>query len=144
MLAIYDKYNVRKIVTGLMTKYYENSLRNIDSIDVPEERKQVSNLNSFLSENLSGIKLVQTFNQEESKKEEFAKTNKKLFDAKMFIMFVFSIYRPLISFMYYTSIAITLPELIGEYYKRGRTFFLDKIESLNEGNSTNYLYVSNV
>ena len=41
VLAIYDKYNVRKIVTGLMTKYYENSLRNIDSIDVPEERKQV-------------------------------------------------------------------------------------------------------
>ncbi len=41
VLAIYDKYNVRNIVTGLMTKYYENSLRNIDSIDVPEERKQV-------------------------------------------------------------------------------------------------------
>lgn len=41
VLTIYDKYNVRGIVTDLMTKYYENSLKNLDSIEVSEERKQV-------------------------------------------------------------------------------------------------------
>lgn len=41
VLAIYDKYNVRGIVTDLMTKYYEDSLKNLDSIKVSEDRKQV-------------------------------------------------------------------------------------------------------
>ena len=41
VLAIYDIYNVRGIVTDLMTKYYEDSLKNLDSIEVSEERKQV-------------------------------------------------------------------------------------------------------
>ena len=41
VLAIYDKYNVRSIVTDLMTKYYEDSLKNLDSIEVSEDRKQV-------------------------------------------------------------------------------------------------------
>ena len=41
ILNIYDKYNVRNIVTDLMTKYYEDSLKNLDEIDVPEERKQI-------------------------------------------------------------------------------------------------------
>ena len=38
-----------------------------------------------------------------------------------------------------TSIALTTPELIGHYYKYGRTFFLDKIET-----ETDVLRVSNV
>ena len=41
VLAIYDKYNVRSIVTDLMTKYYEDSLKNLESIEVSEDRKQV-------------------------------------------------------------------------------------------------------
>lgn len=41
VLAIYDKYNVRGIVTDLMTKYYEDSLKNLDGIEVSEDRKQV-------------------------------------------------------------------------------------------------------
>jgi geranylgeranyl diphosphate synthase type II len=41
VLNIYDKYNVRNIVTDLMTKYYEDSLKNLDEVNVPEERKQV-------------------------------------------------------------------------------------------------------
>ena len=41
VLEIFDKYNVRQIVTDVMTKYYENSLRHLDSIALPEERKTV-------------------------------------------------------------------------------------------------------
>lgn len=41
VLNIYDKYNVKNIVTELMTKYYQDSLQNLDDIDVPEEKKQI-------------------------------------------------------------------------------------------------------
>ena len=71
-----------------------------------EERKQVSNLNSFLSENLSGVKITQIFNQEENKSKEFETTNKSLLKAKKFVMLVFSIYRPSISLLYFTSVAL--------------------------------------
>ena len=41
ILNIYDKYNVKNIVTKLMTEYYENSLQNLNEIDIEEERKQI-------------------------------------------------------------------------------------------------------
>ena len=50
--------------------------RHFSKIAFSEERKQLSNLNSFLSENLSGMKTIQIFNQEANKKKEFDKTNK--------------------------------------------------------------------
>lgn len=45
-----------------------------------------------------------------------------------------------------TSISLTVPELIGHYYKRGRPFFLDKIESVGKqtGNEESYLLISTV
>ena len=45
-----------------------------------------------------------------------------------------------------TSISLTVPELIGHYYKRGRPFFLDKIESLRteQGEEQDYLLISTV
>ena len=41
VLNIYDKYDVKNIVTKLMTEYYESSLQNLNEILVPEERKQI-------------------------------------------------------------------------------------------------------
>ena len=41
VLDIYAKYDVRNIVTNLMTEYYENSLENLEDIDIPEDRKQI-------------------------------------------------------------------------------------------------------
>lgn len=41
VLDIFAKYNVRDIVTNVMTNYYENSLKHLDAIDVPEEKKAV-------------------------------------------------------------------------------------------------------
>lgn len=45
-----------------------------------------------------------------------------------------------------TSISLTIPELVGHYYKRGRPFFLDKVESLRAefGRDECYLLISNV
>ncbi|MBR2051930.1 MAG: polyprenyl synthetase family protein [Bacteroidales bacterium] len=41
VLNIYDKYDVKNIVTELMTKYYHESLKNLDDIDLPEEKKLI-------------------------------------------------------------------------------------------------------
>ena len=41
VLDIFAKYNVRAIVTDVMTQYYENSLKHLDKITVPEENKVV-------------------------------------------------------------------------------------------------------
>lgn len=41
VLNIYAKYNVKDIVTKLMTEYYENSIQNLNNIDLPEERKKI-------------------------------------------------------------------------------------------------------
>jgi len=80
--------------------------RHYSKIAFREERKQISNLNSFLSENLSGMKITQVFNQEERKYREFTNTNNALFNAKKKVMYVFAYYRPTISFLYYAAIAM--------------------------------------
>ena len=41
VLNIYDKYDVKNIVTELMTKYYHDSLKNLDEIDAAEEKKLI-------------------------------------------------------------------------------------------------------
>lgn len=40
-LKIYEKYDVKNVVENLMSKYYEDSLNNLDEIDLPEERKLI-------------------------------------------------------------------------------------------------------
>lgn len=40
VLNIYSKYDVKNIVTKLMTEYYEQSLQHLDNIDLPTERKE--------------------------------------------------------------------------------------------------------
>ena len=61
-------------------------------------------LNTFLSENLSGMKIIQIFNREERKQGEFEERNRKLGRAKSAQIFVFGIFRPTMYLMYYASI----------------------------------------
>ncbi len=71
------------------------------------ERKMVSNLNTFLSENLSGVKITQIFNQEKRKSSEFSQKNSALRKQRYKVVSLFAFYRPFISFMYYGAIALT-------------------------------------
>ena len=43
-----------------------------------KERAAISEMNSFLSENLAGIKLTQIFNQEKTKEEQFNIRNEEI------------------------------------------------------------------
>lgn len=67
-----------------------------------------TDINTFLSENLSGMKIIQIFNREERKKEEFDKKNAELGKAKQGEMFVFSIFQPLIYMLYISSVLCLL------------------------------------
>ena len=71
-------------------------------------RTNVSSMNAFLSENISGIKITQVFNQEEKKYEQFKENNKRLEKSLIKQIFVFGVFRPLIYVMYILSVAIVL------------------------------------
>jgi len=55
-----------------------------------------TDINTYLSENLSGIKITQIFNREEQKMKEFLEKSYKLRRAKKNQMFVFGIFRPMV------------------------------------------------
>ncbi len=82
-----------------------------------KERTYVSDINTFLSENLSGMKIIQIFNQQKRKDEEFMEKNNRLRKARYSVTLAFGIYRPLISLIYYGAMALTF--YLG--YKYGNT-----------------------
>ena len=67
-----------------------------------------TDINTFLSENLSGMKITQIFNREEKKAEEFSDRNRRLFSARREQIFVFAIFRPLVYMLYITSVMFLL------------------------------------
>ena len=72
-----------------------------------EERQYISDLNTFLNENLSGMKIIQIFNQEKRKHKQFNVMNENLRKTRYKVLLAFGIYRPLISFIYFLAIATT-------------------------------------
>lgn len=69
-------------------------------------RNTFSRMNSFLSENLSGMDTIQIFNQQERKYNEFTNISKKLKQTDLDALKVFSVYRPLIYFIYIMTILV--------------------------------------
>ena len=71
-----------------------------------DERKRLSDLNAFLNENLSGMKITQIFNREEKKAEEFDEKNNSHRRSVFRIVIGFGIYRPFVTFVYVATIAL--------------------------------------
>ena len=63
-----------------------------------------TDINTFLSENLSGMKITQVFNREERKAAEFEEKNRRLGTAKHREIFVFGIFRPMVYMLYISSV----------------------------------------
>ena len=63
-----------------------------------------TDINTFLSENLSGMKVIQIFNREEQKKAEFGEKNRRLGKAKESQIFVFGVFRPVVYMLYISSV----------------------------------------
>lgn len=70
-------------------------------------RKNFSIMNAFLNENISGMKITQIFNQENRKKKEFEELNQNIINSRIRDVKIFSIYRPMMSFLYFTAIGFT-------------------------------------
>ncbi len=63
-----------------------------------------TDINTFLSENLSGMKIIQIFNREAHKKDEFDGKNTALGKAKRDQIFVFGVFRPVVYMLYIASV----------------------------------------
>ena len=72
-----------------------------------KERQYISDLNTFLNENLSGMKLIQIFNRQTKKDDEFLQKNENLRKSRYAVVLAFGIYRPFITLLYISSIAVT-------------------------------------
>jgi len=98
-----------------------------------------TDINTFLSENLSGMKIIQIFNREERKGEEFAAKNRALGKAKQREIFVFGIFRPMV-YMLYISSVLCLLYLGGRGYIRDVSFLGQTITAGTV--VTFYMYIS--
>ncbi|MCK0130606.1 ABC transporter ATP-binding protein/permease [Flavobacteriaceae bacterium F08102] len=62
-------------------------------------RNQVSNLNTFVQERLSGMKIVQLFSREKTEYESFVEINKKHQDAHIRTVWYYSIFFPIVEIL---------------------------------------------
>ena len=69
-------------------------------------KNATTDINTYLSENLSGIKVTQIFNQEERKLKEFEERNETLCKAKYGQIGVFSVFRPTVYMLYVLNILL--------------------------------------
>ena len=72
-----------------------------------KERQYISDLNTFLNENLSGMEIIQIFKQQERKNNEFIEKNEKLRKQRYKLNIAYAMYRPFITFLYFAAVAIT-------------------------------------
>lgn len=111
-------------------------------------RTRLTDLNTFLSENLSGMRIIQLFGREERKFEEFNDKNYKYYRAFYREMLVFAIFRPLIYILSVLSLMLVLGlgsrDVLSEIIPIGTLYifaqyiqsFFDPIQELAEQFST--------
>ncbi|WP_276947829.1 ABC transporter ATP-binding protein [Acetatifactor muris] len=111
-------------------------------------RTRLTDVNTFLSENISGMRIIQIFGREKRKYEEFNDKNYKLFRAGYREMMVFAIFRPLIYILSIISLMIVLgvgsSEVMGNVISIGTLYifaqyiqsFFEPIQELAEQFST--------
>ena len=98
-------------------------------------RGSVSNINAYLNENLSGMKVIQIFNQEEKKKLEFKEKNDELKKNYIKQILIFGVFRPVIYFLYLVTRIIVL--FRGVYLIRDKRLSITSVVSF-------YNYISNL
>lgn len=87
-----------------------------------------TDINTYLSENLSGIKITQIFNRENAKLKDFVEKSNALGRAKQEQILVFGIFRPLVYMLYVSSI-LCLLYLSGRGYLEKQVFMGQVITS---------------
>lgn len=98
-----------------------------------------TDINTYLSENLSGIKITQIFNKEGKKNKDFLAKSASLRKAKQKQIFVFGVFRPMV-YMLYISSVLCLLYLGGRGYIK-ETVFMGQMVTANIL-VTFYMYIS--
>lgn len=91
-------------IIGVLTYVFKTLSRKIHR----KIRTKISALNTFLSENISGMRLIQIFANEEMKYHEFMDKSQDLYRANIQQLTVFAIFRPMIYFLSQVALAIVL------------------------------------
>lgn len=91
-------------VIALLTYVFRTLSRRIHR----EIRTKISYLNTFLSENISGMRFIQVFAKEKDKYEEFKEKSQDLYHSNMKQLSIFAIFRPSIYFLGQCALAIVL------------------------------------
>jgi ABC-type multidrug transport system fused ATPase/permease subunit len=73
-----------------------------------EVRRLLAALNAGLAEDLSGVKVVQIFRRERSRRAGYQATNRDYFDANMRQLVIFGIFRPMIEVISSAGVALVL------------------------------------
>ncbi len=88
-------------VIFLVTYYFKNRIKE----NFKAMKSLIGHINGFVAENLSGMKLVQVFNRELEKREEFKELNAKYQDTTLFQIKMNSLLRPIIEILQTLTIA---------------------------------------
>lgn len=111
-------------------------------------RSRLTDINTFLSENISGMRIIQIFGRESRKFEEFHEKNHSLYRAFFKEMMVFAVFRPIIFILSIFSLMIVLGlgsrEVLGQTVSIGTLYiftqyiksFFEPIQELAEQFST--------
>jgi len=71
-------------------------------------RKKLANINAALSEDISGFKIIQLFNQYKRKKKEFSQINGEYYSAARSMLKLFAFFRPVINSTRRIAVAVLL------------------------------------
>ena len=119
------------IFTVIFRKFSRQAYRKV--------KDATTDINTYLSENLSGIKVTQIFGREDEKMTEFRQKSQTLARATQEQIFVFGVFRPLVYMLYISSI-LCLFYLGGMGHLTGATFLG---QSISSGTIvTFYMYIS--
>ena len=102
------------IFTVIFRKFSRRAYRKV--------KDATTDINTYLSENLSGIKVTQIFGREDEKMAEFREKSRRLAKASQEQIFVFGVFRPLV-YMLYISCILCLFYLGGTGCLDGVRFF---------------------
>ena len=119
------------IFTVIFRKFSRRAYRKV--------KDATTDINTYLSENLSGIKVTQIFGREDEKMAQFRAKSQKLARANQEQIFVFGVFRPLVYMLYISSI-LCLFYLGGMGHLTGASFLGQTISSGTI--VTFYMYIS--
>jgi ATP-binding cassette subfamily B protein len=88
------------VATRIFQKHIKKSFSDV--------RNQVSNMNEFVQEHVTGMNIVQAFNREEKEAQGFSKLNASHRDANISSIMAFSIFFPVVEMLSATSVALLL------------------------------------